>query len=140
MNCGKFALIGGAAQLGGVVRMTLSLTVILMEATGDISLALPLIVTLIAAKWTGDFFNEGIYDMYIRLSGIPMLPWKAPPLVHNIYASEVMAHPVETLKVTENVGHIFDLLNKTTFNGFPVVDSLSDRVIFQNNYLNLNLK
>ncbi|KAH0814874.1 hypothetical protein GEV33_007918 [Tenebrio molitor] len=94
---GKYAMIGAAAQLGGVVRMTISLTVIIMETTGNISFALPLIITLIAAKWTGDFFNEGIYDTHIQLSGVPLLPWEPPPLVHNIYASEVMSHPVVTL-------------------------------------------
>ncbi|KAL3272452.1 hypothetical protein HHI36_013932 [Cryptolaemus montrouzieri] len=119
---GKYALIGAAAQLGGVVRMTISLTVIVMETTGDISFALPLILTLIAAKWTGDFFNEGIYDTYIQLTGVPLLPWEPPPLVHNIYASEVMSHPVVTLKCVENVGHIVELLRLTTYNGFPIVD------------------
>lgn len=132
--------------MGGVVRMTISLTVIIMETTGNISFALPLIVTLIAAKWTGDFFNEvcaptqtkrnkhthsfsqGIYDTYIQLSGVPLLPWEPPPLVHNIYASEVMSHPVVTLRGVENVGHIVELLKLTTYNGFPVVDPpLSDR-------------
>ncbi|CAH0563902.1 unnamed protein product [Brassicogethes aeneus] len=119
---GKYALIGAASQLGGVVRMTISLTVIIMETTGNISFALPLIVTLIAAKWTGDFFNEGIYDTLIQLSGVPLLPWEPPPLVNNIYASEVMSHPAVTLKSVENVGHIVELLRLTTYNGFPVVD------------------
>lgn len=140
---GKYALIGAAAQLGGIVRMTISLTVIIMETTGNISFALPLIVTLIAAKWTGDFFNEvrtktkqhnktlgmrtffvfkGIYDTLIQLSGVPLLPWEPPPLVHNIYASEVMSHPVVTLRGVENVGHIVELLKLTSYNGFPVVD------------------
>lgn len=127
---GKYALIGAAAQLGGVVRMTISLTVIIMETTGNITFALPLIVTLIAAKWTGDFFNEGVYDTTIQLSGVPLLPWEPPPLVHNIYASEVMSHPVVTLKSVENVGHIVELLKLTTYNGFPVVDPpLTDQVI-----------
>lgn len=29
-----------------------------------------------AAKIVGDFFNEGIFDMHIELSGVPLLDWE----------------------------------------------------------------
>lgn len=73
---GKYALIGAASTLSGLLRMTLSLTVILTEATGDISLGLPIMFAVLAAKFTGDMFNEGIFDMHIHLSGIPLLDWE----------------------------------------------------------------
>ncbi|XP_011346366.1 H(+)/Cl(-) exchange transporter 7 [Ooceraea biroi] len=122
LDPGKYALLGAAAQLGGVVRMTISLTAILIEATQGISFGLPVIIVLIMAKWVGDFFNEGIYDIHTQMAGIPLLPWEPPPLSNNIYASEIMSHPVVTLRTVENVGHIVELLKCVTFNGFPIVD------------------
>ena len=46
---GTYALIGAASFVGGVVRMTISLTVILIESTNEISYGLPIMLTLMVS-------------------------------------------------------------------------------------------
>ncbi|OQV24355.1 H(+)/Cl(-) exchange transporter 7 [Hypsibius exemplaris] len=118
---GRYALIGAAAQLGGIVRMTISLTVILIEATGSIAFGLPIMITLIVAQWVGNWFNAGLFDVHIKLLRVPLLEWEPPPLSSHLVARSVMSHPVYTFKTTESVGTIVDILHKVTHNGFAVV-------------------
>ncbi|XP_069124050.1 H(+)/Cl(-) exchange transporter 7-like isoform X2 [Argopecten irradians] len=118
----KYALLGGAAQLGGIVRMTISLTVIITEATGNITLGLPVMIVLMVSKWIGDIFNEGIYDMHVHLQGVPLLGWEPSIMLSNISATELMSHPVTVLRSYESVGRIVDILKSETHNGFPVVE------------------
>lgn len=44
---GTYALIGAASFLGGVVRMTISLTAILIESTNELSLGLPIMISIL---------------------------------------------------------------------------------------------
>ncbi|KAI3360050.1 hypothetical protein L3Q82_014384 [Scortum barcoo] len=122
-NPGKYALIGAAAQLGGIVRMTLSLTVIMVEATGNVTYGLPIMLVLMTAKIVGDYFVEGLYDIHIKLQSVPFLHWEAPATSHWLTAREVMSSPVTCLNRIEKVGTIVDILSNTStnHNGFPVV-------------------
>lgn len=121
---GKYALMGAAAQLGGIVRMTLSLTVIMMEATSSVTYGFPIMLVLMTAKIVGDVFIEGLYDMHIQLQSVPFLHWEAPVTSHSLTAREVMSTPVTCLRRREKVGVIVDVLSSTAsnHNGFPVVE------------------
>ncbi|XP_073689288.1 H(+)/Cl(-) exchange transporter 7 isoform X1 [Garra rufa] len=125
---GKYALIGAAAQLGGIVRMTLSLTVILVEATGNVTYGFPIMLVLMTAKIVGDYFIEGLYDIHIKLQSVPFLHWEAPPTSHWLTAREVMSSPVTCFNRVEKVGRIVDILSNTStnHNGFPVVLDTAD--------------
>ncbi|KAM4634626.1 H(+)/Cl(-) exchange transporter 7 [Polymixia lowei] len=124
---GKYALIGAAAQLGGIVRMTLSLTVIMVEATGNVTYGLPIMLVLMTAKIVGDYFVEGLYDIHIKLQSVPFLHWEAPATSHWLTAREVMSSPVTCFNRIEKVGTIVDVLSNTStnHNGFPVVMQVS---------------
>jgi chloride channel 7 len=119
---GRYALIGASAMLGGVVRMTISLTVIIMEATQDLTYGLPIMLSIMVSKWVGDLFTEGLYDIHIELNSIPLLPWEPSPHSEGILATDVMSTPVVTFKTTEKVKTVINVLKTTKHNGFPVVE------------------
>ncbi|KAL7051504.1 hypothetical protein ACKWTF_004484 [Chironomus riparius] len=126
INPGKYALIGAAAQLGGTVRMNISLAVILVETTGNIWFALPIILALTSAKWMGDYFNEGIYDTQIKVSKVPFLHWHSPNKFLVTKANKIMSEQVVCVRMKESVEYIVNILKNTSYHGFPVVDQVDD--------------
>ena len=47
-------MVGAAAFLCGVTRMTVSLVVIMFELTGALTYALPIMISIMVSKWVGD--------------------------------------------------------------------------------------
>jgi CBS domain-containing protein len=69
--------------------MTISLAVILLELTGVVNWALPIMVSLVVARWTGNTFNEGLYDVHIHLKNMPFLEYKPTNKAQQLQVSPV---------------------------------------------------
>jgi len=120
-SIGTYALVGAASMLGGISRLCIALTVILVECTGDIQLTVPLTVAVLFARWSANLFNEGLYDIHIELNKFPFLPYAPPRETSTLRVSSVMTRDPMVLRPIERVGTIVDLLSGTSHNAFPVV-------------------
>jgi chloride channel 3/4/5 len=71
---GIFAMVGSAAFLAGVSRMTISLAVIMFELTGQLEYVVPHMIAILVAKWVADAISsEGVYDLAQSVLGHPFL-------------------------------------------------------------------
>ncbi|KAM2728516.1 hypothetical protein EV1_000003 [Malus domestica] len=122
LDTGLFALLGAASFLGGTMRMTVSLCIILLELTNDL-LLLPLVMlVLLISKTVADNFNKGIYDQIVKIKGLPYLEAHAEPYMRQLVTADVATGPLVTFSGIEKVGRILDALRTTGHNGFPVID------------------
>lgn len=119
---GLFALLGAASFLGGTMRMTVSVCVILLELTNDLPLLPLVMLVLLISKTVADCFNKGVYDQIIKMKGLPFMEAHAEPYMRNLVAGDVVSGPLITFDGVEKVGNIMHALKFTGHNGFPVVD------------------
>ncbi|XP_057493763.1 chloride channel protein CLC-c isoform X1 [Actinidia eriantha] len=122
LDVGLFALLGAASFLGGTMRMTVSLCVILLELTNDL-LMLPLVMlVLLISKTVADSFNKGVYDQIVKMKGLPYMEAHAEPYMSHLVARDVVSGPLISFSGVEKVGNILHTLKMTKHNGFPVID------------------
>ena len=122
LDVGLFALLGAASFLGGTMRMTVSLCVILLELTNNL-LMLPLVMlVLLIAKSVADCLNKGVYDQILQIKGLPYMEAHAEPYMRQLVASDVVTGPLFTFSGVEKVGNIVHALKETQHHGFPVID------------------
>lgn len=126
-DAGTYALVGAAAMIGGVCRNTISLTVMLVEATGNLDYVLPIMLALLSAKYVGDLLSPGLYNNLVTLRELPWLAetlWGSDssnrsssgegdtPDIRSLHLqpiTEFMASPVVYLREAETVGVLLEL-------------------------------
>ncbi|KAL2124070.1 hypothetical protein VTJ04DRAFT_435 [Mycothermus thermophilus] len=139
---GTYALIGAAAALAGVTRMTVSIVVIMFELTGALAYVLPIMVAVMISKWVGDAFSRrGIYESWIHLNEYPFLDnsddagaaaGSGGNDIPDVPAAHVMTR-VEDLVVLTATGHtmasLTKILQEHPYRGFPVISDARDAVL-----------
>jgi len=122
---GTYALLGAAAFLAGATRMTVSLCVILLELTANLSLLPSMMAVLLIAKATGDVLNSSAYDTHIALKRLPLLHASPERSQRRLTAAQLVAHQgghPEALCRHVRARDALSLLASCTHNGFPVLD------------------
>jgi len=117
-----FAIMGSAAFVGGITRMVPSMTVIMLEATGNLFFLLPFALVLLSAHWVGDLFTPSIYDMIIEIKGYPFLRPDPPKwALAQLRARDLMTPQVVSLRPIETVKRVQEVLCTTGHNMFPLL-------------------
>lgn len=126
---GTYAFLGAAAALGGVMRITVSVVVIMFELTGALTYILPTMIVLLVTKAVSDFFGgRGIADEMIRFNGYPLLDKNDHAF--NISVSRVMRRRLQTLPASGMILSELDaILEGTPVQGFPIISVDGQRML-----------
>lgn len=109
--------------MGGVTRLTVALAVIMIEISNDVHMLLPILVSLMVAKWLADAVTHSLYHGLLEVKCVPFLP-PEPSSKYSLDllpVSLVMRSPVVTLSPALAIRELQQVLRDTTHHGFPVV-------------------
>merc|ERR1712037_816111 len=127
---GIYSMIGAAAVLGGVCRVTISLVVIMFELTGGLQLIVPFMVAVLISKWVGDSLTPGIYDYCIQIRRYPYLH-ETDDISMRSKVQDVM--DVDVQSVHWNLGTVADVtrfLESSKYGGFPIIKSKAEPMVY----------
>ncbi|KAL2865701.1 chloride channel protein [Aspergillus lucknowensis] len=127
---GTYAFLGAGAALSGIMHLTISVTVIMFELTGALTYILPTMIVVGVTKAVGDRFgNGGIADRMIWANGFPFLDNKEEH-VFNVPVSHAMTSEPVSLPASDfPVREAEHLLNDNKFQGFPIVEDRSSKIL-----------
>jgi len=119
---GAFALLGAAGFFAGVSRLTVALTVIVTEISGDTAFILPVMVSVIVGKWVADWTGvHPIYHALMEKKALPYLgshPHTEAPL-QCFVAGQVMTKTVSVVGLKMPVPELARLLLEKKHHAFP---------------------
>merc|ERR1739848_722235 len=111
-------------MLASFSRMTVSLTMMILEITMSMRLLLPVMLTILISKTLADRFNESVYDISLNqhsLKDISVIKGELDdedmPLLRLLTVHDACSVEVQTLRCEEKPGRIMSTLAQTKFSG-----------------------
>eukprot|EP00850_Spirogloea_muscicola_P013190 SM000088S23731 [mRNA] locus=s88:359105:362896:- [translate_table: standard] len=118
---GTYALLGAASFLGGSMRMTVSLSVILLELTGNLEMLPLIMLVLLVSKMVGDSLNDGIYDLHVSLKKIPYLEPHPEQFMKELTAADAVERDPICFQGVERVEVLLQVLRSNRHSAFPII-------------------
>ncbi|GMH63024.1 hypothetical protein TL16_g03610 [Triparma laevis f. inornata] len=121
---GTYALIGAGAMLGGYTRMTITVVIMIAEASGDISIVMPLMVAVQIARWVANFLTDPYDQKMMELRRIPFLHDTVDKSRRDQTAGDVMI-PTQPLNRRECLKKLRTIIEQDNLmrSAFPIIDN-----------------
>ncbi len=120
---GAYSIVGMGAVVSATTHGPLAAILILFEMTGTYKIILPLMLACIIATITSrQFFRESIYTLKLMRRGVDIKEGKEVNVLKSMFVKDVMNPHVETINEALPLGQMAQLIFKSKFNSFPVIN------------------
>ncbi|MDX1708735.1 MAG: chloride channel protein [Desulfobacterales bacterium] len=121
---GAYSIVGMGAVVSATTHGPLAAILILFEMTGTYKIILPLMLAcIIATIASGQFSKESIYTLKLIRRGVNIKEGKEVNVLKSMFVKDVMNPHVETIDEALPLGQMAQLISKSKFNSFPVINA-----------------
>lgn len=121
---GAYCIVGMGAVVSATTHGPMAAMLILFEMTGDYKIILPLMLScIIGTIAAGRFYRDSIYTLKLIRRGVDIREGKEVSVLRSLYVKDVMNPNVETIPEGMPLASMKEIISKSKFNSFPVLDS-----------------
>uniref|UniRef100_A0A914W741 Chloride channel protein n=1 Tax=Plectus sambesii TaxID=2011161 RepID=A0A914W741_9BILA len=128
---GVYSVVCAAAFCGAVTH-TVSVSVIVIELTGQNVFILPVLIAVLIANAVCSYFQPSIYESISKIKGLQQLP----PLpatsskLHDIQAKQIMVHNVKFITRSTTYRQLKEMVsNSIDIEVFPIVNDPDSKIL-----------
>ncbi|KJE89695.1 hypothetical protein CAOG_001129 [Capsaspora owczarzaki ATCC 30864] len=119
---GLTAVIGAGSFWAGIARITLTVTLIMMDVTQSPDALAGLLIAIIASVTIGNALSPSLYHALLHVGNIPFIEHEPPPEAATERVHDLMSKPVLVIPRLVRAKFLHRMLSACSHHGFPVVE------------------